>query len=357
MTGTSRRPTLVPRWLIPSVAVILVVAGFLVAQALIVPPSDLVTVPSVTGLPGPVARSRLAQHGLLMDYGDTRFSALVPLGGVLEQDPGSGARIEKSRVVVVVVSAGSSTFVVPDVIGLPLTQARAQLEERGLTVEVRVAPSEAEKDTVISSLPAPGVKVETDSVVTLTIAGDVASDILLPDDLSGTVLLIDPVPPEEETADVAMEVTRHLRSLLEASGAEVMVTRSVVETAATVQTRAAWAADTSPDLAVALTAGDVPGGTRTVSSLPATPENADVYLASVDFARTLLERLMDIDEQASLAVPEFDEVLAAAGSPGATVSLGDPKDPANVETLSDPSWVDSIAQALYRAVADVLSDD
>jgi hypothetical protein len=352
MTEPSRRPTLVPAWLIATLVALGVLA---LAAAVFVPllgDTDTVAVPSLEGLDRAVARSRLAQAGLLMTIGDTRFSSNVAAGGVLEQEPPAGAGAEPGSTISVILSAGADTFEMPDLVGTDVQIARVRLLERGVIVEIETIAADVAEGTVVSTLPAPGAEVRTGSTVKLTVAGAVGSDILLPGDLTGEIVLIDPEPPSGEETDIVMEVTRHLRALLEASGAEVLVTRSALETQAPVPARAAWAAEASATVAVGLGFGDVPGGTRLVRSLPASPDYVDTYLASVEFARSLASELAQAGEDVSLGLPVEDTVLVASSAPGARLLLGDPADAENVDLVSDPTWADTIARALYRAVVE-----
>jgi hypothetical protein len=356
MTPAARRPTLIPRWLIATLVAIglfaVALGGFLVVRA---GSRASVTVPAIEGLDAPVARSRLAQAGLLMVYGDTRFSSDIPAGGVLEQDPSAGADVEPGTVITVDLSAGAESFIMPDITSMHIDAARSDLEARGLVVELESAPSDTPQGTVIASVPAPGVEVRTGSVVRLTVSGEVGADVLLPADLQGRMILLDPAPPTAGRADVAMEVTRHLRSLLEASGADVLVSRSIVETNAPPAARAAWATEASASIALGFDTGPDGELGRSVFTLPSDPSRADSYLASVDLARTLTSYLNDAEMQARLSPPAEDVVLDAAATVGVRVLLGDPELPENVDAFSDPAWVDEFARAVYRAVVAALT--
>ena len=227
MQQSSRRRSLVPTSLIVVLVVVAVgavAAGF--AFAYLSRP-EIVSVPSLARLEQVVARSELAQAGLEMEIGDTRFSATVPAGAVVDQDPAPGADVEEGTVVMVVLSAGSESFAMPDVLGLPVDTAREQLEAKGLDVETVSEPSEAPPNTILRSEPAPGGQVTTgDTVVLAVVSDDVSGDVLLPADLSDAVFVLDPASPPEGVVDPAMDIARKLRSLLEASGARVVVTRA-----------------------------------------------------------------------------------------------------------------------------------
>lgn len=349
MTDTPRRPTLIPRWLrIVAVGVVLLLVAVMVSLLLTRPVP--VTIPSVEGLDAPVARSRLAQAGLLMAYGDSRFSSDIPEGGVLEQEPAAGTQVLPGSTVSIVVSAGSDTIVLPDLLGTSADSARVQLESRGLVVEFEAIPADASPGTVIGMSPAPATEVRSGSLVRLTVAGDIGADALLPSDLSGVVVVLDPAPPKPGQADTAMEITRHVRSLLEASKADVLVTRSIVETTAPAAVRAAWSAESSPTIVLGISMGGRGSGERLVYFLPASPQRTSTYLASVELARLVVNRLQDLEEDVSTTLPREDAVLDAGAAPGVRLLLGDPADPENIERFADPAWVDRFSRALYRAL-------
>ncbi|MDR1538066.1 MAG: PASTA domain-containing protein [Clostridiales bacterium] len=94
---------------------------------------------------------------LLMEQGLTpkvsyEFSSAAAEGLVIRQDPESGASAEPGSEVLIVVSIGAASFEMPDVKGLYESQAKALLEEIGLSVTISYETgSSAPEGTVIRS--------------------------------------------------------------------------------------------------------------------------------------------------------------------------------------------------------------
>lgn len=352
MAPAPRRRSFLPRWLIVALTMV-AVGGVAVAVVLVADRPETVVVPDVEGLEKPVARSRLAQTGLLLHEGDVRYSGDVPAGSVLEQSPKAGESVPAGSVVTVVVSAGADTFEMPDYVGESVLVARAELEARGVIVEVEPTLSDAPHDTVVATFPAPGAQVRTGSTVRLTISADVSGDVLLPAELTGMRILLDVPPRTDSTAtpDIAYDVARTLRSLLEASGAMVVMTRSAIETNSPEALRVSLAAESSATVAVGIERGEDGDRTHRIASLTPAPDRADSYLASIQLARTTADTFNAAGHDAALAPGAPDPVLEAAACPAIRVFLADPTNPLNTEAVADPAWSDTVARVLYQAIA------
>ena len=318
-------------------------------------PEAPVSVPTLSGLAGPTARSRLAEVGLLMRRGDVRFSATVPKGSVLDQTPAAGTLVPRGTVIVVNLSAGSEKFAMPDVTGLTLASAMAALKGKGLGVQIARVASRVASGTVIGSVPSPGVDVSTSDIVTLRVsAGARGSALLLPFVLKDIHIVIDSGSPGGRK-DIADEVARRLRSLLEASGAKVSETRSVVDTDPPAVQRQLRAIEASPTLIVGLYATvDPPAGLR-VGTPPGDGVTAPFYLRSVDLAKRTAADLGDAGLKATYEGVVPNQVLAGTAAIGEQVSLGSFASRTDVHDFSDPSWADLVARALYRAIGQTLA--
>jgi hypothetical protein len=259
----------------------------------------------------------------------------------------------------VVLSAGSESFAMPDVLGLPVDSAREQLEAKGLDVETVSEASEAPPNTILRSEPAPGAQVTTgDTVVLAVVSDDVSGDVLLPADLTGATFVLDPASPPAGVVDPAMDIARKLRSLLEASGARVVVTRSALETAATPATRVARAAEaSSPVAAVGIELSGSGESGRAVRSLRSSPETADRYLTSVTLARSIKSRLENLGENVASAVPQEDTVLEVVPAPGSRLFVGSLAHGPDADSFADPAWSDRMARAIYRSLVEVFAPE
>ena len=352
-----RRRGLIPRWA-PWVA-----GGTLLAIVLIalitwlVVRGDMVRVPSVTGLAGKAAQTRLQEAGLKMVVSDHLFSSTVPAGSVVSQRPVAGATLSAGSSVRVAVSAGSETFPMPDVVGSQLSTATARLSSKGLSVVVETAPSEQDQGTVIATDPSAGTDVQTGSTVRLTVAaGTNATETLLPTKLNGRTFVIDPAPmPAGAPADTVMDVARRLRALLEASGAHVVLTRDVTDqgTAANTLARAQRAKAVTSDALIGLEV--MPSGTGGVQVL-SMPSSAGAQLGK---SETLAEAFVSALKKDSPTVmsqptiPGSDTILTDTGVPGVRLSLGSTASSTDTLSFTDPQWADNVSQDAYRAIAQV----
>lgn len=348
-----RRRTLLPRWFWPALAVAAVLIGIATFAAIRISQSSLVEVPQLVGLTAAQAQARLEAKGLRGVTTDSRYSSSVAKGGILGQDPKPGSKVKRGSRIALIVSVGSETVQMPDVIGMSLTDAQRVLSSLGLQVRIeRVSSEDATPDVVLSSIPSPGVSISTSDIVRLAAAGSVetSSGSLLPYKLDGTTFAIDPSPMTSGTADAPMEVARRLRALLEASGARVIVTRSVNDTDTSAGARALRAQEGSPTAIVGL---DVPLTGRSglgVMQIVSTRSAQSNYAGSLKLAQTLMDTLQRSDERPQTLTPVDDVVAFTGPAPGVRVQLGTSGAAGDRLALTDPDRDDAIARGIYRAL-------
>ena len=146
----------------------------------------LLVVPDLVGLPGSEALSVLAQSG--MRWVETsENSETAPVGQVIRTEPGAGGGIAATDQVVVIISAGSETgsevglLVVPDVVGLPSSEALVVLAQSGLRwVEVTEVSESVPAGGVIRTEPGAGEGVEPGGQVSVVISEGLGF-LLVPD--------------------------------------------------------------------------------------------------------------------------------------------------------------------------------
>jgi hypothetical protein len=314
---------------------------------------DDVIVPDITGLWEPEARDALQQAGLTLQAGGTRYSTDVVQGRVMDQDPPAGTVLSSGGAVTVIVSAGAETVTVPSLIGVDIGSARRDLTGLGLAVSVRTVESTAPVDTVIELSPEAGTTVPAGSVVNITVASrSVSSDALVPYPMNDVTVLLDAVLVDVD-GDPTLEVERRLRSLLEASGATVTLTRTSGGAAADQATRARTVVATTATLVISLDARTSGAVGLEVALLPRD------LASSSSRARRLADSIIEGASEASQPRAKIsgvdDPVLAAAPCPAVRIVLGNTANAADVERFDDPAWLDTIAQALYRAVGTVFA--
>jgi len=131
-----------------------------------------VTVPPLEGLTVDEARTDLEAAKLALGDVTPQNDQDVPEGRIISQSPAAGDEVPKATPVDVVVSAGPSVVIVPDVTCLTFAQAKAQLQGLGLDAQPggRVLPRpecQADPDLVAQQDTPPGSQVDPGTVIVL----------------------------------------------------------------------------------------------------------------------------------------------------------------------------------------------
>jgi beta-lactam-binding protein with PASTA domain len=131
-----------------------------------------VEIPNVVSMTRDQAQLALEKVGL--EVGQiTEHESPLPRGEVLSSTPAAGTPAILPSTVALTVSAGPSIIQLPDLVGMPLAQARSTLEQLGLhTGAIAVDSASADPDgTVTVQKPAVGTTVDAGASVALTVAG------------------------------------------------------------------------------------------------------------------------------------------------------------------------------------------
>jgi hypothetical protein len=344
------RPALIPKW-VPVLAI--AIAGSCLFGLIGLwwsSQSATIQAPKIVGVDVGTATARLAERGLKITVTERRFSP-QPRDTVLTQNPDPGVKLRSGDTVSVVVSAGSEQFAVPDVVGKGLLLARGLLQTKGLEISVESQPSQQPSDTVLACNPAPGTMVHTGDVIRLTVASPGnTSQLLLPYDMKGVTVLLDPAPVADAMADVPLDIARRLRSLLEASGGTVVTTRALAETSTLegVAAREQRAAEQSSTVGIGLSTVPVGGkGIIVFMPSPVLPHAS----SSAKLASLVTTDLASRSSAVDVSTLSSDTVLVAADSPWIRVQLGAFSQKEDAARFADPAWKDSVAGSLYKAIA------
>ncbi|WP_129839343.1 Stk1 family PASTA domain-containing Ser/Thr kinase [Streptomyces sp. RFCAC02] len=134
--------------------------------------------PGVYGLTQEEAVETLEDAGLRVEV-EQGWSDTVDEGHVVSTDPERGERVRRNTTVHITVSRGPEVTAVPDLVGVPLDEARRLLDEAGLTegeVDWEFS-SEVERNAVIAADPEPGTERRPDSPVDLVVSKGRAVDV------------------------------------------------------------------------------------------------------------------------------------------------------------------------------------
>ena len=162
-------PPVERRWWLWLLLLLLLVVGGLLAWYFLTRGEGKTTVPTVVGLKEDVAAQRIDDSGL--ESVPRTGQSDRPQGVVFAQKPGAGTQLDKGQTVTISISAGRRA--VPDVSGQQEQQAVQQLQNAGLTTQVRRVPSSRPKGIVLSQSPGAGVVAASGTSVTLTVSNGV----------------------------------------------------------------------------------------------------------------------------------------------------------------------------------------
>lgn len=123
-------------------------------------------VPDVSGLRSGQAQKRLKRQGFETDV-ERVSDESVPPNRVIETSPEAGTQLAAGETVTLVVSQGSQSASVPDVVGLDRIDAKAALEDEGFLVDAEPENSDEPEDQVIRQIPPAGTSLEAGGKVTI----------------------------------------------------------------------------------------------------------------------------------------------------------------------------------------------
>ncbi|WP_426244172.1 Stk1 family PASTA domain-containing Ser/Thr kinase [Nocardioides sp. LHG3406-4] len=124
------------------------------------------TIKDWTGKPADRAEQAMEKRGLVVDRQQEQFSATVPAGAVISQNPTTGT-LFKGETVTLVVSKGPELIEVPQVVAMGVEAATERLQELGFQVQVEHSDSYIGVGFVFSSDPGAGEMVAKGSTITL----------------------------------------------------------------------------------------------------------------------------------------------------------------------------------------------
>ncbi|MFG3344889.1 Stk1 family PASTA domain-containing Ser/Thr kinase [Streptomyces sp. NPDC048018] len=140
------------------------------AVALVVSKGAPVDVPDVTGETVADATAALQDAGLKVTVAPERINSPEDAGSVAAQSLAEGSRAARGDAITLTVSKGPRMVEVPDVVGMPTNEAKAELEDAGFAVKVeKTFPFLG--DTVSDQSVDGGSTAAEGSTVTLTIKG------------------------------------------------------------------------------------------------------------------------------------------------------------------------------------------
>ncbi len=135
--------------------------------ALVFPPE--VTVPDVVGLTYDEAKPVMEAAGLVLEIEAEQFHPEIPAGRIVRQTPPAERIVRQGRHILIALSRGPEIGLVPDIVGMPLREARIAVTQAGYTLgqEFDDFSDEAVANFVTSQQPPPGAEVAKGTPINL----------------------------------------------------------------------------------------------------------------------------------------------------------------------------------------------
>jgi len=127
-------------------------------------------VPDISGMELSAAKAELDSVKLKLKQGTKQYSDTVPEGVVISTDPKPDTSLKPGDTVTVVVSKGRAPITVPDLSGLNINDARAKLQQLGLSAVEHYKESDQPRDTVIGQSPKAGTGAEKDDEIKIDVS-------------------------------------------------------------------------------------------------------------------------------------------------------------------------------------------
>ena len=186
-------------------------------------PSSARSVPNVVGFDYTKAASAITEAGLTPVRVDEP-NAKVPLGAVIRVDPDVNREVDIGTRITVYVSSGLSEVTIPNVSGMTIAEATAELKKLGLIVGVNVTGNSATiaQGMVVATTPAAGAQAKTGVTVDLVVS---SGQVTIPD-LTG--MTVDAAAGVLAGSDISITPSLQADTACPASASGVLVTSQSV---------------------------------------------------------------------------------------------------------------------------------
>ena len=174
--------------LIASAIVVVLIAGAMLFLNLVTQHNREITVPDFSNMSVTEAEYAAAEAGMRVEVTDSVFVKRMKRGAVYRQNPAPGSKVKNGRRVVLTINAVNAKKVtMPNLVGLSLRQAKAELMSRGLVLDRLVYVQDMATNNVLRQLMGnreiePGTMVDSESRVELVLGlNDLDNKAYVPD--------------------------------------------------------------------------------------------------------------------------------------------------------------------------------
>lgn len=174
-------------WIVRNLLTAFIIAAVLIVGAMVflnivTKHNQEIVVPDFTNMTVAEAEATASQAGMRVDVTDSVYVKRMKKGAVRSQNPEPGAKVKDGRRISLTINAMNAKKVtVPNLVGLSLRQAIAELQSRGLTVGKLIYVQDMATNNVLRQLKgnreiAPGRTVDADTVIDLVLGLNNESD-------------------------------------------------------------------------------------------------------------------------------------------------------------------------------------
>ena len=193
MTDKKKKNGFFSNWIVRNllaavVVVIVLVAGAMIFLNVVTQHGHEIDVPDFSNMTVAEAEAAAASSGVRVEVTDSVFVKRMKRGAVYRQNPSPGSKVKEGRRIVLTINAVNAKKVtMPDLVGLSMRQAKAELLSRGLILNRLVYVHDMATNNVLRQLLGnreiePGTMVESESPIDLVLGlNDMENKAYVPD--------------------------------------------------------------------------------------------------------------------------------------------------------------------------------
>lgn len=180
MAGKTQKKGFFNHWIIRNllicvVLVVVMIAGAILFLNLVTQHNRELVVPDFSNMTVAEAEAAAAQAGMRVEVTDSVFVKRMKKGAVRDQNPSPGSKVKEGRRISLTINAlNAKKVTMPNLVGLSMRQALAELQSRGLVPGKLIYVEDMATNNVLRQLRgnreiAPGVSVESETVINLVL--------------------------------------------------------------------------------------------------------------------------------------------------------------------------------------------
>ena len=196
MAGKTNKKGFFSNWIVRNLVVaaavgVVILVGVMVFLNVVTHYNREIDVPDFSNMSVAEAEYTAAHAGMRVDVTDSVFVKRMKRGAVYRQNPAPGAKVKKGRRIVLTINAVNAKKVtMPNLVGLSLRQAKAELMSRGLIVNRLVYEQDMATNNVLKQLCGnkeiePGTMVESETEIDLVLGLNDRDNVTYVPDVTG----------------------------------------------------------------------------------------------------------------------------------------------------------------------------